>query len=66
MIVKQQPIFQPITITLETAKEAEALWNLVDYASGPQSRLELDDFNRKFAIGLSNWFSEKAQMGGLK
>jgi hypothetical protein len=60
MKIKQTPQFQPITITLETVEEAEALWGAICMDGVvnevPERKIILDD--------LSNWFSNNAQLGG--
>ena len=60
MKITQPTEFKPITIVLETAEEAEILWEAV--------RLSVDmpyiDFKpkaRDFLIALSDWFSNSAK-----
>ena len=59
MKIEQKPKFQPITITLETAEEAEGFWGIV-------SGENLNSASKKLAIKISNWLTEKAQLGGDK
>lgn len=63
MKITQQHIFQPITITLETADETDALWDAIR-----KYEVEGDDEYvrkaRKFCLDLNNWFSNHAQLGG--
>jgi hypothetical protein len=56
MRIEQKPKFQPITIVLETAEEAEALFSLV-------AGLNIEK-HRKVLNKLCNWFSEKSQLIG--
>jgi hypothetical protein len=60
MKIEQKPKFQPIVMTLETAKEAEALWAAVDR----QVETINDGDYKSILIGISNWFSNNAQIGG--
>lgn len=60
MKVKQNPMFQPITITLETPEEAEALWDALRSAE----TLAQDAATHRIIMDLSNWFSNHAQLGG--
>jgi cell division septum initiation protein DivIVA len=54
MKITQEKTFKPITITLETQKEADALLDLVDraYLEFPKGGHE-----RNLAIKISNWFT---------
>lgn len=58
--IKQQPKFQPITITLETTEEAEAFWNALRSAE----TVVVDDSARRIVLDLQNWFSSVSQLGG--
>ena len=60
MKMSQKPKFQPITITLETAREAEAFWELLDNV---YVYLPIGDA-RNIAVMISNWFTCDAQLGG--
>jgi hypothetical protein len=53
--VHQQQEFQPITLVLETAQEAEWLWDSVDNRANEGDQ-------GKFYLTLSNWFSTQAQL----
>lgn len=61
MKIEQTPIFQPITITLESQKEADILWNIIieierrGSLGGTQAEVN-------FCTKLSNWLSENAQL----
>lgn len=55
MKISQEPVFQPITIVLETAEEANKLMDLIDGSSIKASTIKYE---------LSNWFSYHAQLGG--
>lgn len=55
MECKQEPKFQPITITLETAQEAEALWAVLERRVESQSE-------QKIINDLADWFSQQAQL----
>lgn len=58
MKIEQNPKFQPITITIETKEEAEAIWQAVrSMSSGVKER---DEIFRK----VSDWFSNISQLGG--
>lgn len=59
MKITQEPKFQPITLTLETKEEAEALYQVVrrDGIKCPISQAQ-GEFLRR----LSDWFSERAQL----
>jgi hypothetical protein len=58
MRILQEPKFQPITIILETAQEANQFWDIIeDMGSGDRENLR---------IKLSNWFSCEAQLGGAR
>lgn len=60
MKITQKPKFQPITITLETADEAEAFWN----ALRSVETVVIDEAAHRIVIDLSNWFSNISQLGG--
>lgn len=61
MKMSQTPKFQPITITLETASEANALWEILDSV---YYTLPIGSDARNIAIAMSNWFTCDAQLGG--
>jgi len=56
MRVMQEEAFKPITLVLETKEEALALWNLID------SKGDRTDEEKSFAMRLSNWFTNRAQL----
>lgn len=56
MKITQKPEFQPITIVIETAAEAEALWAALE------NRVQPDQI--KIVNDLANWFATKAQLLG--
>jgi hypothetical protein len=56
MKIKQEPKYQPITIVLETAEEADAMYSLVAGLNIEKHRKKLNK--------LCDWFSEKAQLIG--
>ena len=58
MKCSQQPKFQPITIILDTAEEAEAVWAAVD------GREQESKAHKKIVNNLSNWFCQNAQLLG--
>ncbi len=58
MKIEQNPEFQPITITLETAEEAEALWRAVRDAETVTIDKDRFDILRE----LSDWFTTEAQL----
>ena len=60
MKIKQDPQFQPITITLETLEEAETLWGVIE----ADNLTKTIPGRREILIDLSNWFSNNAQLGG--
>lgn len=64
MKINQKPMFQPITITLETAEEAEALWDVVRLASGNMTNVEATPKHKKLLADMSSFFSNNAQLGG--
>lgn len=57
MKIEQADGFQPITLTLETRREAEILWAAIREYKGAGSQSE-----HNFCINISNWFSEHAQL----
>jgi hypothetical protein len=61
MKIEQEPEFQPITITIETADEANFLWEILEEAVLPATH---KNAKREFCISLCNWFSDTAQLGG--
>lgn len=58
MKITQEPKFQPITITLETVKEARAFWSILDDVK------PLDTSVNTLRLQLADWFSHQAQLGG--
>ena len=58
MKIKQKPKFQPITIVLETAEEADTFWDMCE-----NSHSNLGGSARRMAIKLSDAFSG-LQTGG--
>ena len=58
MQIMQKPKFQPITIVLETAEEAEWLWELADGLPDV-----VTEEQRRFYKNLSDWFCQQAQLG---
>ena len=54
---EQEVKFQPITITLETVEEAEALWAIMQCEFKTKAARDL-------AIEISNWVVSQAQLGG--
>ena len=57
MKLEQEVKFQPITITLETMEEAEALWAIMECEFETKAARDL-------AIEISNWMASQAQLGG--
>ena len=57
MKLQQHPVFQPITITLETSEEAVAFWEILGSVKSDHGAA--DDL----ACRISNWLSEHAQLG---
>lgn len=59
MIIKQEESFKPVTITLETKEEYQALVAIVDEASGADhdDREYMGEEAGKVAIELSDFFS---------
>lgn len=62
MKIEQQPKFQPITITLETAKDAEVFWDMVNKVGSRADCLNLEA--KEMATQISNWMSFNAQLRG--
>jgi hypothetical protein len=60
MKIQQDPVFQPITITIETKAEAEKWWQMARLAAANTSCGEI----KRIANDLSNWFSNVSQLGG--
>lgn len=60
MKIEQKPKFQPVVITLETEQDAEHFWEVVRAADDGK----MSAAATRYAIMISNWFSEKAQLGG--
>lgn len=63
MKIEQKPKFQPITITLETEAEAQAIWDAV-LAYKPHGHSE--QITNDTLCAISNWFSNKAQLLGVR
>jgi len=61
MKIEQEPKFQPITITLETAAECQALWDAV-LAYKPQRHQHSEQITNDTICAISNFFSNKAQL----
>lgn len=59
MRLNQKEEFKPITITLETAEEAETFLKIIMYCSSKRP-----DHLKDMANKISNWFSNEAQLGG--
>ena len=57
MLLEQDPEFRPITITLETQDEAEALWAAVTFGVPV-----VDPCHHKILTMISDWFSSKAKI----
>ena len=58
MLITQQDVkFAPITITLETRQEADALWGIINNQK-PETNQQLKD-HTALRNKLSNWFSNK-------
>ena len=55
------PAFKPITITLETREEAEALWFAIRGAIGTSAHMA-NMAHMAFWINLSKWFSNEARL----
>ena len=58
MKLQQHPVFQPITITLETSEEAVAFWGILESVKSGHGAADA------LACRISNWLSEHAQLGG--
>ena len=58
MKLEQEVKFQPITITLETEEEAEALRAIMQCEFKTKAARDL-------AIEISNWMCSKAQLEGM-
>ena len=56
MKIEQTPEFQPITVIIETGREAEILWEMVRQYE-PKCPVEI-----AFIRELSDWFSNNAQL----
>ena len=54
MKITQEKTFKPIVITLETQKEADALWDLIELS---HIWLPKNSPERLLAIQISNWFT---------
>ena len=60
MKIKQdEPQFTPITITLETRKEAEALWFAIRDVKNAE---ELSVSGHIVLVNLSDWFSNESRL----
>ena len=58
MKFEQQAEFKPITLTIETAREAEFIWDMVrKYA--PKGPVEIHIINE-----MNDWLTNTAQLGG--
>ena len=57
MKLEQKPKFQPITITLETADEAEAFWAIMSCEFKTKAARDL-------SIEIFNWITDQAQLSG--
>lgn len=62
MKIEQKPQYQQIVITLETAQDAESFWKMVRAADGAK----MDAQTTRYAIMISNWFSERGQLGAQR
>jgi len=58
MKIEQNPKFQPITITLETKEEAEALYKAVCYLAESGLTSDVKNISRH----LSSWFTTEAHL----
>ena len=58
-ISQDVPQFTPITITIETREEAEALWFAI---RGAENAKELSVSGHIVLISLSNWFSNESRL----
>ena len=60
MKIEQNPEFQPITITIETEAEAQAIWDAVlAFELGERYHSKINDETIRT---ISNFFSNKAQL----
>jgi hypothetical protein len=57
MKILQEKSFKPITLTLETAEEANAFWGILEVGAK-----ELRGEDKELALKLSNWFSNNAEL----
>jgi len=53
--------FQPITITLETAEEANAFWDILNACSPETLGMEQYEAAQAMCKKMSNWLSNTAQ-----
>ena len=64
MQIKQTPVFAPITLVLETAEEAYAVWDAMLLAQHAPPGATMVPDRLSFYINLSNAFSNDMQLGG--
>ena len=60
MQICQEETFNPITLTLESEDEAQALWEAINV--GSQRSDALTASQKKFLTNLSDWFSNVAKL----
>ena len=60
MQISQEKTFNPITLTLETEEEAQAIWEVINV--GAERSDNLTSEQKKFLCDLSNWFSNVAKL----
>lgn len=58
-IAQDVPKFKPITITLETREEAEAMWKAI---RSMRNVGEMPSEHLAFYINLCNWFSNEGRL----
>jgi hypothetical protein len=56
MKIEQEQKFQPITITLESKREAEVLWLCI------REYTPKDSYEKEFFNVLASWFPREAQL----
>ncbi len=61
MKIDQAENFQPITLTIENAREAQAFIGLIDRAEKELNNLEADQ--HVLAVGMSNVFTQDIHIG---
>lgn len=59
-MMQQDVTFSPIAIVVETAEEAEALWELARFTDCTGEPLSIEA--RALAVHISNWFSNAAKL----